>query len=312
MSPMNKTTPSNNLDLNLLRVFVTVYQERNLKRAAQRLSLTAPSVSVKLTKFKDRIGGELFFKTATGLEPTELAQRLFERVEPLLSELHGAVDFLEGFDPARLTEPVILDIGQNVIPWLTPSLHEALMKSCPQSHLIANHFTGSSLDRIRKGQVSIGVQHPIEDLPKDILEVPLASLEMGAIVRKDHPFIGDQAKVEDLLPYGLATFEQSFTGLGRGGAFLRLLQRDNVPMEVKFRSPSVYAVCEILKRSDLILPTCLNLVRYSGEELRAIRVTDYPQMTRMQVNAYLHQKNRHSEKHLWLLELLKREIQYSA
>ena len=74
---MLETNLIKKLDLNLLRVFIVVYKERNLKRAANLVGLSAPSLSLKLSKLKDVLGTELFFKTSTGFEPTEFAHKLF-------------------------------------------------------------------------------------------------------------------------------------------------------------------------------------------------------------------------------------------
>ena len=305
---MKTSRPSQNLDLNLLKVFVVTYHERNLKRAAKRLASTAPSVSVKLARLSDRIGGKLFFKTPAGFEPTDLADRLFEKVDPLLSGLTETIDFIDAFDPAYISSPIIMDIGQNLMPWLAPVLHDKIQGSCPDSHLIANYFTDRSFERLRKGEVGIGLQLKALEAPKDIWEVPVGTLEMGAIVRKDHPFQGNEAKLKDILGYDFAAIEQSFSELGKGGHFLQSMEQQNVPLKIKFRCPSVYTICEILKRTDMVLPTSLNLLRYRSSDLRAIRITDYQEYTTMQVHAYLHQKNRHSEKHLWFLELLKEEF----
>ncbi|MGI9273804.1 MAG: LysR family transcriptional regulator [Endozoicomonas sp.] len=304
--------PSHNLDLNLLKVFVIVYQEKKLKRAAQRLSLTAPSVSVKLSKLRERVGGELFFKTPTGFEPTALADKLFERVEPLLAELSGAVDFLDGFDPGLMAEPLIIDIGQNLMPWLSPALHEQVLAFSPESHLVANYFTESTIDRLRKGEVSMGIQMKIDMDCKDILEIPLGSLEMGIVVRKGHPYPYDEATVEDLASYDFAVLVHSFSALIKGGPFLQQMEKDGIDLNIKFRSPSEYAVCEVLKRSDMVLPSPLNLMRYSSQDLRAIKIVDYPEFTQLPFSVYLHQKHRHSEKHRWLLELIRKEFQYAC
>ncbi|MBC7001057.1 LysR family transcriptional regulator [Photobacterium sp. BZF1] len=305
---MNLHRPLQNLDLNLLRVFVITYHEKNLKRAAKRLSTSAPSVSVKLSKLKDRVGGELFYKTKDGFEPTELADRLFQRVDPLISGLYESVDNLDRFDPSTIERPIIMDIGQNLIPWLAPKMHAQIFSACPNSHLIANYFTNSSIDRLRKEEIQMGLQVSAFDVPKDIIEIPLGHLETGAIVRNDHPFKGQEATLEQIVKYDYIFVEQTFHGLGLGGPFLQAMKQRNIDLNIKFRSPSMMAIFEILKTTDMVLPAAVNLIENNDTDFRVIKVKDCPEMRTLPVNAYIHQKHRHSKKINWLLELLKKEM----
>lgn len=300
--------PLQNLDLNLLRVFVITYHEKNLKRAAKRLSTSAPSVSVKLAKLKERVGGELFYKTKEGFEPTELADRLFDKVDPLLSDLYESVDNLDSFNPSSIDSPIIMDIGQNILPWLAPKLHAQIMALCPDSHLIANYFTKSSIDRLRREEIQVGLQVSAFDVPKDIIEIPLGELETGAIVRKNHPFKGSEGSLEQLVEYDFIFVEQTFHGLGLGGPFLQTMKKRNIDFNIKFRSPSMMAIFEILKTTNMVLPAASNLIDNYGDEFRVIKATDCPEMSTLPVNAYIHQKHRHSMKVNWLLDLLKQEM----
>ena len=51
------------LDLNLLRALDALLDERNVTRAAQRLSLTQPAVSAMLTRLRESFGDPLFVRS---------------------------------------------------------------------------------------------------------------------------------------------------------------------------------------------------------------------------------------------------------
>jgi hypothetical protein len=59
------------IDLNLLRVFEILYDERNVTRAAARLFLTQSAVSHALARLRDVLGDPLFMRIPSGLQPTE-------------------------------------------------------------------------------------------------------------------------------------------------------------------------------------------------------------------------------------------------
>ncbi|MCE1187487.1 MAG: LysR family transcriptional regulator, partial [Rhodocyclales bacterium] len=64
------------LDLNLLKAFDALMDERSVTRAAARLSLTQPAVSGILNRLRDSFGDPLFVRTPRGITPTPQALAL--------------------------------------------------------------------------------------------------------------------------------------------------------------------------------------------------------------------------------------------
>jgi DNA-binding transcriptional LysR family regulator len=79
------------LDLNLLRVFDVVMAERNLTRAAERLSITQPAVSNALKRLRESVGEDLLTRAATGVKPTPRAEALWPEVRTALGHLRAAL-----------------------------------------------------------------------------------------------------------------------------------------------------------------------------------------------------------------------------
>ena len=79
------------LDLNLLRVFDVVMAERNLTRAAERLSITQPAVSNALKRLKESVGEDLLTRAASGVKPTPRAEALWPEVRTALGHLRAAL-----------------------------------------------------------------------------------------------------------------------------------------------------------------------------------------------------------------------------
>ena len=88
------------LDLNLLRVFDVVMVERNVTRAAERLSMTQPAVSNALRRLREAMGEELFIPGSTGVTPTPHAITLWPAIRDALAGLRELLD-PQGFDPAQ-------------------------------------------------------------------------------------------------------------------------------------------------------------------------------------------------------------------
>src|SRR5438067_1649539 len=73
------------VDLNLLRVFDAVLQERSVTAAAGRLGLTQPAVSNALARLRTLLGDALFVRTPVGMEATPFARGVAEPVRQSLA-----------------------------------------------------------------------------------------------------------------------------------------------------------------------------------------------------------------------------------
>jgi DNA-binding transcriptional LysR family regulator len=86
-------------DLNLLVVFTTLAEERNVTRAAARLLLSQPAVSRALQRLRDMFHDDLLIRTSRGYELTPKGQRLLQELESTLPRLDRLLSGSD-FDPA--------------------------------------------------------------------------------------------------------------------------------------------------------------------------------------------------------------------
>ncbi len=87
-APMNWKT----FDLNLLVIFDTVMEERNLTKAARRLGMSQPAVSHALARLRYMLKDELFVRSPEGMNPTPRAVRIAEPVRAALRELQVTLE----------------------------------------------------------------------------------------------------------------------------------------------------------------------------------------------------------------------------
>jgi len=90
-------------DLNLLVLFEAIFEERNLGRAAERLSLTPSAVSHGLGRLRRLLNDPLFLKTPKGVVATDRATQLSEPVADVLARVRKVVATAAPFDPAIST-----------------------------------------------------------------------------------------------------------------------------------------------------------------------------------------------------------------
>src|ERR1700748_686087 len=81
----------NALDLNLLRLFDALAEERSVTRAGARLGLTQSAVSHALSRLRHALQDELFIRGPDGMRPTARAEEIAPKVRQGLEQLLAAV-----------------------------------------------------------------------------------------------------------------------------------------------------------------------------------------------------------------------------
>ena len=108
----------NSIDLNLFLVFQAIYATRSVTLAGDRLGMTQSAVSNALKRMRERFNDALFVRSADGMVPTPVAERLVAPIEEGIACLMQAVDQGRTFEPEttnRTFRIAVNDIGQLVM-----------------------------------------------------------------------------------------------------------------------------------------------------------------------------------------------------
>src|ERR1051325_2997030 len=93
----------NTLDLNLLKVFDAIMEERSVLRASQKLALSQSAVSHSLARLREMLDDDLFVRTATGIQPLSRSLALGSPVRAALRTFEAVIE-LPTFNPAVSTK----------------------------------------------------------------------------------------------------------------------------------------------------------------------------------------------------------------
>ncbi|MDX1818297.1 MAG: LysR family transcriptional regulator [Marinobacter sp.] len=142
--------------LQSLRAFVTVAREGSVSRAAERLHLTQPAVSLKLKQLQDELDLQLFQRKPQGLVLTPDGQALLPSAEKALAAMAA---FDQNARALHSTVRGRLRIGTIVDPEfirLGAFLHR-LVERAPQLETeLRQGMSGSVLEQVRDGRLDVG------------------------------------------------------------------------------------------------------------------------------------------------------------
>ena len=87
-----------NFDLNLLLVFKTLFEERNVTKASKKMGITQPAMSNALNRLRYLVKDDLFIRGPRGMRPTPRANDLSLPIQSALNNLEISLSSIN-FNP---------------------------------------------------------------------------------------------------------------------------------------------------------------------------------------------------------------------
>jgi DNA-binding transcriptional LysR family regulator len=146
------------IDLNLIRVFVAIYQTGSVSGAADRLNVSQPSVSYALSRLRDLLGEPLFTRHREGMTPTFFATQLHAKFQGALSDIETAIENTRNFDPANSTRRFRLALSDMGELYFLARIIEALRRRAPSVELDVVMLDLAQLDEwLSAGKIDAGI-----------------------------------------------------------------------------------------------------------------------------------------------------------
>lgn len=159
--------PLNEIDLNLLVVFDTVYTEGGLTRAAEVLGVTQPAISNALARLRESLGDPLFVRSGRTMVPTPAAQNIIGPVRQALTLLEKAVQHPSDFDPQRGEKLYRLSVGEIAESALLPNLVESVRARAPNLRLQMLEMPRRHIAReLAAGRIDFAIELPFVATPQ--------------------------------------------------------------------------------------------------------------------------------------------------
>ncbi|WP_282244237.1 LysR family transcriptional regulator [Stenotrophomonas sp. PS02300] len=165
-------------NLTHLAAFAAVARHRSFRRAGAELALSTSAVSYAIRALEERLGVGLFHRTTRSVALTEAGQRLLDRLQPALGQVHDALEEMNHFRAAPAGLLRINATRAAVHTELGPRLAHYL-RAHPDVRLEVAQDDGL-VDIVAEGY-DAGVRLH-EFVPEDMVAVPLGPPLRGLIV----------------------------------------------------------------------------------------------------------------------------------
>jgi DNA-binding transcriptional LysR family regulator len=144
------------LDLNLLRVFDALIEERSVTRAGDRLGLTQSAISHALNRLRYVLQDELFVRGPDGMQPSPRASEIAPRLREGLIQLQLALAPAE-FVPERTDRRFTMTCGEYVGTVLVPGFVARLRDAAPNAELRIRPSNMGVAEALLAGRVDLAI-----------------------------------------------------------------------------------------------------------------------------------------------------------
>ncbi|CAI8896340.1 LysR family transcriptional regulator [Pseudomonas chlororaphis] len=287
------------LDINLLLTLDVLLAEHNVTRAAQRLNLSQPSVSVHLAKLREIFGDPLLLPGPRGMRPTARADELREPLRRALEALELAVAPASPFDPgaaANTWSVSASDYGESTV--ILPAL-AGLRAAAPGTRLAVLELEpGRLVQQAEQGSIDLAL-HTSEDSPPGLRRRVLFSERYVLVGRAGHPRL---QRRPSLAQFGkLEHVVVSPDGGGFHGVTDSALGEVGLTRRVVLSVPHFLFVLSALASTDLVAMLPSRLVRNNP----ALKVVEPPlEVAGYEMAMLWHERCHRDPAHQWLREFI--------
>jgi DNA-binding transcriptional LysR family regulator len=175
-----------NTDLRQLRAFVMVARLGNFTRAAERLALSQPSLSLHVRRLEQDLKVRLFDRSTRAVHLTSAGEDFLPVAERLIEDFQsalGSVADLAARRRGRVSVAVLPSIAAELLPRAIAALHRVH----PDIGVsLRDDVAGLIAARVRNGEVDFGIS-ACEGVEADLTAVPLTRDEIVAVFPRRHP-----------------------------------------------------------------------------------------------------------------------------
>lgn len=145
------------MDIKQMEYFLCLVQEGNVTRAARRLNIVQPALSMQIAKLETFFGKKLFYRSAHGVALTPAGERLAELGSGLIQKaenLKQEMDRLDGTISGRVSIGMITSAAQST---LAASSAKIAARYPNIQLLVCEGYTDTLLDWVNAGQLDIAI-----------------------------------------------------------------------------------------------------------------------------------------------------------
>ena len=178
-------TAPGRIELRHLRSYVAVAEERHFRRAAERLHLSQPPVSLQIRQLEEALGVQLLQRDRRGVAVTPAGEAFLVEARAVLRAMDRAAEVAHRTAAGELGRLVVGFVGSSMYG-AVPELLRAFRTAHPGVELVLRDLgTAAQAEALESGDIDVGFLRPPVTAPDLVIE-PFLREELIAVLPEDH------------------------------------------------------------------------------------------------------------------------------
>lgn len=237
------------LDLNLLKVFETLYLEQNMTRTAEALHITPSAVSHAMKRLRECLQDPLFQRSQNKMLPTPACQRMAPMIIDTLTRLRQILQQWGEFEPLHSRHHFRIGLHDALEVSVLPKLASILSTQAPNVTLASIKVERQNLtSALASGHIDMAFDVALPIKPP-VLHEKLIDDDFCVMFRSSHPYAGKLDK-ESYLQSKHISVSNRPSGAAAEDIYF---QEQGMARQIAIRCQSYYAATAMLLDSDNLL-----------------------------------------------------------
>jgi DNA-binding transcriptional LysR family regulator len=169
------------MDLNLVRIFITIYESESITESAKILHVTQPSISYALKKLRFNFNDELFIRQTVKMIPTAKAKKIYKVFKNSLLQIDHLLEE-EKYDINKIKGEIKIAVSDLGSLFFIPFIYDKIIEMAPNVNLEVIQLDNDNIKKsILRGEVDICIGNKIDELKDLCFDIILKDEYIGII-----------------------------------------------------------------------------------------------------------------------------------
>ena len=232
------------MELRNIQYFIAIAEEQSFSKAALRLGISQPPLSMQIKKLEREIGVELFYRYSHGVALTPAGETFLKMVLPVQNQLKNAVKLTQSTANGELGELRHGFTGTSILNSLIPTAIQALPFNIASGpNLEANSLI--LIESLLNNELDIAIVRPPAQYPKAITIRNLIDEKLIAALPIQYP---TEDEVVDLAEFKHESFIVSPPEVSAGlyAAILNSCQQHGFTPKIGQQAPQIVSILSLV------------------------------------------------------------------
>ncbi|MEB3766731.1 LysR family transcriptional regulator [Acinetobacter sp. MD2] len=273
------------MELRHIRYFLMAAEQKNLTRAAVKLGIRQPPLSMQIRDLEDEVGALLFDRTAHGIELTEAGHAFLNAVKPIQQRAVEAIEIARRVANGEEGQLKVGFTGTAALNPLIPAGIRHFQTQYPQVNLkIEEGNSAVLIDKVLRDELDVVVVRPSNPIPQDLKIQHLKDEPLVLVMSQQHR-LAQHVATE---PFDLHLLENdafimtptSATGMGLYDAMVEACRKVGFEPKIGPHAPQLVSILSLVSANlgVSLVPESSKQVQLAGVQYYDLQ-TPIPQVS---------------------------------